>query len=318
LLWAIIITYSTSTLYQRMLDWLHGRRSLAATLMTLLLGALIVFPLILVSVSLTDSVSRLVNEGREVLGRGMGPLPEWVGELPFVGRPLCDYWATVAAGEANFAAAIKPYIPAAGSWLLSVLASIGGGILELILSLVIAFFFYRDGTVVASGLYTVVSRIGGERATRALAAATGTITGVVHGIIGTNFVQGILSAVGFWAAGVPEAFLLGFLCFFLTMIPVAPTMIWLPASLWLFYNGSTGTAIALAIWSFLVFNTLENVLRPYLISRDSSLPMLPILLGMLGGVAAFGLLGIFVGPTILAVGYSLITEWTEPPQLSPE
>ena len=145
-------------------------------------------------------------------------------------------------------------------------------------------------------------------------AATGTITGVVHGIIGTNFVQGILSAVGFWAAGVPGAFLLGFLCFFLTMIPIAPTLVWLPASLWLFYNGSTGAAIVLAIWSFLVFNTLENVLRPYLISRGSCLPMLPILLGL----AAFGLLGIFVGPTILAVAYSLITEWTEPTPSSSE
>ena len=318
LLWAIIITYSTSTLYQRLNDWLHGRRSLAAMLMTLLLGALIVFPLVLVSFSLTDSVSRLVNEGREVLDRGMGPLPEWIGQLPFVGRPLRDYWATVAAGEASFIAAIKPYVPVAGSWLLSALASIGSGVLELILSLVIAFFFYRDGPVAASGLYTVTSRIGGERATRALAAATGTITGVVHGIIGTNFVQGILSAAGFWAAGVPGAFLLGFLCFFLTMIPIAPTLVWLPASLWLFYNGSTGTAIALAIWSFLVFNTLENVLRPYLISRGSSLPMLPILLGMLGGLAAFGLLGIFVGPTILAVAYSLITEWTEPTPSSSE
>jgi predicted PurR-regulated permease PerM len=99
LLWAIIITYSTSTLYQRLSDWLHGRRSLAAMLMTLLLGALIVFPLVLVSFSLTDSVSRLVNEGREVLDRGIGPLPEWVGQLPIVGRPCRDYWATVAAGR---------------------------------------------------------------------------------------------------------------------------------------------------------------------------------------------------------------------------
>src|SRR5437660_1126382 len=122
----------------------------------------------------------------------------------------------------------------------------------------------------------------------------------------------------FWVAGVPGAFLLGFLCFFLTMVPLAPTFIWLPSSLYLFYNGSTGMAIALAIWSFLIFNPLENVLRPYLISRGSDLPILLILLGMLGGLAAFGLLGIFVGPTILAVGYGLLIDWIEPASQPPD
>jgi predicted PurR-regulated permease PerM len=312
LLWAIIITYSTSTPYQRLQGWLPGRRSLAATLMTLLLGTVIVLPLVLVSASLTDGAGLLVAQGRGILDRGIGPIPDWLAQLPLVGGPLQDYWAHVAAGEANVAAMVRPYVSVAGGWLLSVLASVGSGILELVFSLIIAFFLYRDGAAAASRLYAASSRVGGERARRALAAATGTITGVVYGIVGTNFVQGILSAAGFWAAGIPGAFLLGFLCFFLTMIPFAPTLIWLPASVWLFYKGSTGSAIALAIWSFLVFNTLENFLRPYLISRGSSLPILLILLGMLGGLAAFGLLGIFVGPTILAVGYSLVTEWTEP------
>src|SRR5262249_50536313 len=183
---------------------------------------------------------------------------------------------------------------------------------ELLLSLVIAFFLYRDGAAAASRLHALFFRIGGERATHALDIAGGTIKGVVYGIVGTNLVQGVLSATGFWAAGVPGACLLGFLCFFLTMIPIAPTLVWLPASLWLFHNGSTAMAIALAVWSFVIFNPLENVLRPYLISRGSSLPILLILLGMLGGLAAFGLLGIFVGPTILAVGYGLLIDWIEP------
>jgi predicted PurR-regulated permease PerM len=235
-----------------------------------------------------------------------------LSELPLIGPRLQDYWGTVAAGEANFAATLKPYVSTAGGWLFSVLASFGGGILELVLSLVIAFFLYREGGIAGSRLYAFSSRIGSERATRALDVAGGTIKGVVYGIVGTNLIQGVLSGIGFWVAGVPGAFLLGFLCFFLTMVPLAPTFIWLPSSLYLFYNGSTGMAIALAIWSFLIFNPLENVLRPYLISRGSDLPILLILLGMLGGLAAFGLLGIFVGPTILAVGYGLLIDWIEP------
>ena len=318
LLWAVIITYSTSGLNRRLQQWLNGRRSLAALFSTLLIGTLIVFPLVLVSATLAESAAGLVADAREALDRGIGAPPQWLSELPLIGPRLQDYWGTVAAGEANFAATLKPYVSTAGGWLFSVLASFGGGILELVLSLVIAFFLYREGGTAGSRLYAFSSRIGSERATRALDVAGGTIKGVVYGIVGTNLIQGVLSGIGFWVAGVPGAFLLGFLCFFLTMVPLAPTFIWLPSSLYLFYNGSTGMAIALAIWSFLIFNPLENVLRPYLISRGSDLPILLILLGMLGGLAAFGLLGIFVGPTILAVGYGLLIDWIEPASQPPD
>jgi predicted PurR-regulated permease PerM len=317
LLWAIVITYSTSAIYNRVLNWLNGRRSLAAMLMTLFVGAAIVLPLVVVSVSLTDSVGRLVGEAQGVLDRGIGPPPAWVGDVPVMGPQLRDYWATLATGETNLAKMITPYVSVAGGWILGALASVGSGILELLLSLLIAFFLYRDGVAAAARLYAAASRVGGQQAAHALEVAGATIRGVVYGIVGTNFVQGVLSATGFWAAGVPGAFLLGFLCFFLTMIPLGPTIIWLPASLWVFYQGSTGAAITLAIWCFLIFNPLENVLRPYLISRGSSLPILLILLGMLGGLAAFGLLGIFVGPTILAIGHALINDWIEPAQAEP-
>jgi len=312
LLWAVIITYSTSSLNRRLQTWLRGRRSLAAILATLLVAAVIVLPLALVSATLAESVAGFVTDAREALDKRIAPPPDWIGQLPLLGPSVRDYWATAAAGEANLAATVKPYVSVAGSWLLSVLATVGGGILELLLSVVIAFFLYRDGAAAASCLYALSARIGSERATRALDVAGGTIKGVVYGIVGTNFTQGVLSAAGFWVAGVPGALLLGFLCFFLTMIPLAPTLVWLPSSLWLFYNGSTGMAIALAVWSFVIFNPLENVLRPYLISRGSSLPILLVLLGMLGGLAAFGLLGIFVGPTILAIGHVLVTDGSSP------
>jgi predicted PurR-regulated permease PerM len=312
LLWAIVITYSTSAIYNRLLGWLNGRRSLAAMLMTLGVGALIVLPLVLVSLSLTDGVGRLAGEARGVMDRGIGPAPAWVGDLPLMGPHLRDYWATLAAGETNLAETITPYASVAGGWVLGALASVGSGILELLFSLLIAFFLYRDGVAAAASLDAAAARVGGQQAAHALEVAGGTIRGVVYGIVGTNLAQGVLSAAGFWAAGVPGAFLLGFLCFFLTMIPFGPTIIWLPASLFVYYQGSTGAAIALAIWCFLIFYLLENILRPYLISRGSSLPILLILLGMLGGLAAFGLLGIFVGPTILAIGHALINDWMEP------
>jgi predicted PurR-regulated permease PerM len=140
LLWAVIITYSTSGLYCRFQHWLNGRRSLAAILSTLFVGAVIVLPLVIVSTTLTENVTALAANAREALDRGLGPPPAWVRELPLVGPPLQDHWKTIADGEANFAVTLHPYLSVAGSWLLSALASIGGGILELLLSLVIAFF----------------------------------------------------------------------------------------------------------------------------------------------------------------------------------
>jgi predicted PurR-regulated permease PerM len=132
---------------------------------------------------------------------------------------------------------------------------------------------------------------------------------VVYGIIGTNLTEVILAAIGFRIAGVPGALLLGFFCFFLTLIPVGPILIWLPATIWLFTTGETGWAIFLIVWSIMVFSVLEAVLRTFLVSRGSDLPMIMILLGLFGGLLTFGFIGLFLGPCLLALGYALIREW---------
>jgi predicted PurR-regulated permease PerM len=181
-----------------------------------------------------------------------------------------------------------------------------------LLSLLIAFFLYRDGRAAAARLETVVGQLAGGRAHTLLGVASGTIKGVVYGILGTNLVQGVLAAIGFWLSGVPGAFLLGVLSFFLTTIPMGPVIIWVPAVLWLFHIGDTGWAVFLALWSFGVFGPLENVLRPYLISRGSDLPVILVLFGMIGGLLAFGFLGIFLGPVLLAVSFTLAEEWSAP------
>jgi predicted PurR-regulated permease PerM len=137
-----------------------------------------------------------------------------------------------------------------------------------------------------------------------------TIRGVVFGILGSLLAQGILAGVGFLVAGVPGALLLGFLTLFLSLVPGGPALLWLPASVWLYKQGATGWAIFLALWGLLVVGTADNVIKPYLIGRGSDLPFIIVLLGVLGGALAFGVIGIFLGPTLLAVGYTVVRDWT--------
>jgi predicted PurR-regulated permease PerM len=152
----------------------------------------------------------------------------------------------------------------------------------------------------------------GERGRRIIDVVASTVRSVVKGLLGTNLLQAILGAFGFWAAGVPGSMLLGFFVFFLTVIPFGAALVWLPAVLWVANTGRSGAAVLLAIWCVLIFGILENVARPFLVGRGSTLPSLLILLGMLGGMSAFGFLGVFLGPALLALVYTLIDEWRAP------
>jgi predicted PurR-regulated permease PerM len=157
-----------------------------------------------------------------------------------------------------------------------------------------------------------MKRVAGGRAERLLEVAGATTKGVVYGIMGTAIVQGAVAMIGFAIAGVPGALLLGFVTFIFSLIPGGPPFVWIPATVWLFYTGAPGWGTFLAIWGFLAISGIDNVLRPYLISRGSRLSFLLVLLGVVGGVLGFGFIGIFLGPILLAVGFTLLKEWSAP------
>ena len=204
--------------------------------------------------------------------------PGW-RPLPLVGPRLHEFWSDLAAGSVEATAKLEPYVQYARARILGFGALIGSGVVEIFISLLIAFFLYRDGQRAAAALGSVLERLAGRRGPRLLDVAAGTLKGVVYGIIGTNLTEAILAAIGFRIAGVPGALLLGFFCFFLTLVPVGPVLIWLPATIWLFTIGETGWAIFLIVWSIMVFGVLEALLRTFLVSRGSDLPMILILLG---------------------------------------
>jgi len=158
-------------------------------------------------------------------------------------------------------------------------------------------------------LMRVAQRIAGDRGKELASLAAATVRGVVLGLLGTALVQGVVAGIGFWIAGMQAAPLLGLLTFFLSPVPIGPPLVWVPAGLWLIQNGETGWGLFVLLWGTLAVSTIDNIIKPLIISRGVDLPFVLVLLGVLGGAIAFGFIGIFLGPVLLAVGYALLMEW---------
>jgi predicted PurR-regulated permease PerM len=180
--------------------------------------------------------------------------------------------------------------------------------MRMALSIFVAFFIFRDGGRLEKHLKSMVERIGGERGGHLLTLAGNTIRGVVYGILGTAIAQAALASVGFLIAGVPGALVLGLLTFLFSVVPIGAPLIWLPATIWLFSQGRTGWGIFMLIWGLGV-SSVDNFIKPWLISQGSNMPFVLIFFGVLGGALAFGFIGVFLGPTLLAVGWRLVQEW---------
>ena len=308
LLWAAILTFSCWPLYRRLLALVGNRRTLAATLISLAMIFIILIPFIVVGSTLADHVSALTTAVRKSIDAGPPAPPQWLQKVPLVGPRAVEQWQNLAADTSQFLPVARRFIETAGGWLLGLGVLLGSGLVQLTLSIFIAFFLFRDGVKVAEQLSNAVVRIGGDRGAHLLGLAGNTVRGVVYGIIGTALVQAVIAGVGFMIAGVPGAGVLMLLTFFLSVVPMGPPLVWIPAAVWLFHQGSTGWGIFMIVWGIGV-SSIDNFVKPWLISRGSAMPFLLILFGVLGGAMAFGFIGVFLGPTLLAVGYRIVQEW---------
>ncbi len=218
----------------------------------------------------------------------------------------------------NFVAILGKILTVAWGWLLSITLAVGQGLTQLVLSGFLAFFLLRDAPVLSSRLGVAADRLAGSRGLYLLKVAGDTVKGVIYGIIGTAVVQSLFAGLGFWIAGIPGGVLLAVLTFFFAVVPFGPPVIWIPAALWLFAQGQVGMGVFLTLWGLFVISGVDNVLRPFLISQNSKLPFVLIFCGVIGGALAFGLVGLFLGPTLLAVVYRLIDEWSANPERQKE
>jgi predicted PurR-regulated permease PerM len=260
--------------------------------------------------NLADHVRDAVALIKDLQVDGLPEAPSWLGSIPFVGERLVAMWDSIDQQGAALMVTIKPYLGQVGNWLLARSAQIGGGILELTLSLVFVFFFYRDGPRLAMFVHRLLERLIGDRAGYYIDLVAGTVQRVVNGVIGTAAAQALLALIGFLIAGVPGALVLGIVTFLLSLIPMGPPLVWIPATAWLVWKGDYTYAVFLGVWGTFIISGVDNVLKPYLISRGGNLPLVIVLLGVFGGLIAFGFIGLFIGPTLLAVAYSLLTDWS--------
>ena len=316
LFWAAVLAFASWPVMRLLTRWLNGNATLAAGLLTFSWMVLVAVPLVWLGFNIADQIRDANALLHDLQVEGLPPAPEWLGELPLIGDSLVNFWNTVDERGTALIASIRPYIGQVANWLLVRSARIGGGMLELALSLVLVFFFYRDGPRLSAFVHSLLHRLIGDRADHYLELVAGTVQRVVNGVIGTAAAQAILAYIGFLIAGIPGALVLGLLTFACSFIMVPP-LIWGPAVAWLAWQGDYGMAVFLGIWGMFVISGVDNVLKPYLISRGGNLPLVVVLLGVFGGILAFGFMGLFLGPTLLAVAYSLLGDWLikEVPQM---
>ena len=317
LLFAAILCLSTWPLFERIETRLKGRTTLAAGLMTLLLAGAVLLPMSYLAATVADGIGWLIGLLRVWLAAGDWSAPAWLADLPVVGKHLAAYWAKLAGNQEELARLGQQLFEPTRKALLAAVGLIGQGLLELTLVVFIAFFFYRDGRALAQRLALLAEKIGGELGGRMLALARTTVMGVMIGIVGTAAAQALVALIGFVIAGVPAALLLAAGTFFLSMVPVGPPLIWGGAAWWLYSQNETGWAIFMVVWGAAVISSVDNFVKPLLISRHASLPILLIALGVFGGVLAFGFVGIFLGPVILALAATLVERWAEPATIAP-
>ena len=308
--WAAILA-STSWPAFLWLDRKVGqRRLLTASLMTLLVTLILLGPVVAVAAVLTDNIDELSQAASALIKNGLPDAPSWMKDIPLLGPTLHDYWSKFAHNGERLIMELQKLAEPAQAMAIAGGRVVGRGVLDIALSVFLAFFFFLNGEVLANRLGVALRHLSGDRAAYLTSIARGTVTGVIYGIIGTGIAQGVLAAIGFAVAGVPGAVLLGVATFFLSVLPVGPPIVWIGATIWLLQQGDMGWAIFMAVWGFFGISMVDNVIKPFIISRGASLPFAIVFLGVLGGVLAFGVIGVFLGPALLAVGYRLTIEWT--------
>jgi predicted PurR-regulated permease PerM len=309
LTWAAIIAITVWPGFVWLSGRLGERPAVAAGLCSLGLFLVLVVPFGILTATLGQAVPQVASMLKDLAGSMTPEPPQWISDLPLVGGLLRDVWLGAVADMSGVVKKALPAAEEAGVWALAQGANLALALLEFLFAILIAAVFLITADRSADLAERLVSRLDiGERGS-IIPLVVGTVRSVSIGLVGTASVQALIAALGFVIAGMTGAALLGFATFMLALVQLPTFLIWLPAAGWLYYAGETGWAIFLAVWGFLLINPVDNFLRPYLISRGAKLPFALILMGVVGGLLAWGVIGLFIGPTLLAVAYSLTQSW---------
>lgn len=311
LIWAVTVVIATWPLMLQLQQRFGNRRTPAVVVMTVVVLLILVVPLSLAISTLVNNADRIADWARSLAEFRSAPPPAWIGELPIVGERLVHAWNQVAAaGVSELAARVAPHAGNLTRWFVKEVGSFGLVFVQFLLTVALSAVLYSSGEKAANCVRRFARRLAGERGDRAAVLAGQAVRAVALGVGITALVQSVLGGIGLAIAGVPFVAILTALMLMLCIAQLGPGLVLIPAVVWLYWSGETGWGTFLLVWTLIV-GSLDNFLRPILIRKGANLPLLLILAGVIGGLLAFGLVGIFVGPVVLAVAYTLLTSWID-------
>jgi len=308
-IWAAMIVVATWPLMRSVEAWCGGRRGLAVSVMTLALLAVLIVPLGIALQALIGHADDIVALVKALPNMHLPAAPEWVSGVPLVGERAYATWNELAsAGLPELLTRVEPYARALLAWIAQQAGSVAIVVVQFLLIVVLSAVLYADGEAWGSWVRRFGRRLASEQGDRMVVLAGQAIRGVALGVVVTAIMQAALGGIGLAIAGVPLTGVLSALMFALCSGQIGPLLVLLGAAAWAFHSLGTGWGIFLLVWSAVV-GTMDNFLRPILIRRGANLPLMLIFAGVIGGLVAFGIVGIFVGPVILAVAYTLVDDW---------
>jgi predicted PurR-regulated permease PerM len=309
LVWATMIVVATWPAMRAAQRGLAGRRGLAVAVMTLAMLVIVIAPIAVAILVVVDHADEAVEWSKGLIVQAATGPPTWVGSLPLVGPRLGDEWKKLASGQPeDIAAQIGPYVRAVGAWIVFKAGSLGLLLVQLILTVVVAAILYAHGEMVAAGVRAFARRLAGDAGDQVVLLSGQAIRAVALGIVVTALVQSVIGGIGLAITGVPYAILLTAVMFLLAVAQIGAGPVLFAAVIWLYWKDQALWAVVMLIWSIITVS-FDNVLRPVLIKRGADLPLVLIFAGVLGGLVAFGIVGLFVGPVVLAVTYTLLVAW---------
>lgn len=307
LIWATMIAVATWPMMRAVQKRLWGKRWLATLVMTVALLLVFVIPFSLAIGTLVAHAGEITDWVKALDVKALETPPAWVASIPMAGEKLDTAWRELAA-EGDLSAHVAPFMGKFMAWLGGQLGGFGAVVFQFLLTVGATALLYMQGEIAAGGLLRCARKIGGARGEAVIVLAGGAIRGVALGVVITAVVQAVMGAIGLAVVGVPYVAVLTAIMLLLAVAQIGVVPVLACAVIWLFWKGDTGWAVGLLIWTVIV-GSIDNVLRPFLIKKGADLPVLLILVGVIGGLIAFGLVGIFIGPIVLAVCYTLISAW---------
>ena len=308
-IWATTIAVATWPALLRVQGATGGKRWLAVAIMIGLVLLVLIVPFALAISALLDAAHRSPAVLRAFLTHGLGAPPAWIDNVPLVGKPLLERWNEVAAGGPEaLTIVVQPYARSAAAWAIAATGGLGSTAVLILLTIILLTILYANGETAARGVLGFARRLGGDTAERTVILAGQAVRSVALGVVVTALIQALLAGAGLWFSGVPHPGLLTALAFILGLAQLGPLPVLLPSIGWLYWTGNVGWAVALLIYGLPVA-ALDNFVRPMLIRRGVELPLLLIMGGVIGGLIGFGVVGLFIGPVVLAATYTLAKDW---------